>query len=165
LNPVAEFCTARSAASNGQRLVACLSRYVSARTEICGGRSSESEKSRGCRIQPRLVMPPLMPDMGVKQTDYRPIGCGGTNNAADVAAVCGCAFAWKVRWYSSQVTARIDGADVMYALYHTVHTTITSHRDLGGLSIFRGTRAQGVASGKVPGLLDHLPGPSPLAKN
>jgi hypothetical protein len=24
------------------------------------------EKSRGCRIQPRLVMPPLMPDMGVE---------------------------------------------------------------------------------------------------
>jgi hypothetical protein len=70
-----------------------------------------------------------------------------------------------VQQLSDRPTARIDGADVMYALYHTVHTTTTSHRDLGGLSMFRGTRAEGVASGKVAGLLDHLPGPSPFGKN
>jgi hypothetical protein len=39
------------------------------------------------------------------------------------------------------------------------------HRDLGGLSIFRGTRVESMASRKVPGFLDHLPGPSPFGRN
>jgi hypothetical protein len=99
-----------------------------------------------------------------KQTDYRPIGCGGIN-AALVAAVCGCAFAWKVRWYSyNKATARTDGADEMYALYHTVNTTslriaipFDIARNPSGKRGFTKRR-------KVPGLLNHLPGPSPCGK-
>jgi hypothetical protein len=69
LNPISKECAVKIAASDDNRSKPVLTygMYLHrSNCELSHSRSSASNKARDCRIQPRLAVPPLMPDMGVE---------------------------------------------------------------------------------------------------